>query len=39
MSATQQERQRLSREIHDGIAQDLASLAYAADEAVDLASR
>jgi signal transduction histidine kinase len=34
-SATQQERLRLSREIHDGIAQDLASLAYAADEGVD----
>jgi signal transduction histidine kinase len=36
-SATQQERQRVSREIHDGIAQDLASLAYVADGAVDMA--
>jgi signal transduction histidine kinase len=36
-TATQQERLRLSREIHDGIAQDLASLAYAADEGVEVA--
>lgn len=33
-AATQQERLRLSRDIHDGIAQDLAAIAYAADDAV-----
>jgi len=30
-SATQQERQRLAREVHDGLAQDLASLGYLID--------
>ena len=34
-SATQEERLRLAREIHDGIAQDLASLAYVADDAAE----
>lgn len=30
-SATEEERQRLAREIHDGIAQDIASLGYVVD--------
>ncbi len=30
--ATMEERQRLAREIHDGVAQELASLGYAVDE-------
>ncbi|MGL5811424.1 MAG: sensor histidine kinase [Nocardioides sp.] len=30
--ATSEERQRLAREIHDGVAQDIASLGYAIDE-------
>ncbi|HTC69458.1 MAG TPA: ATP-binding protein [Acidothermaceae bacterium] len=32
--ATSEERRRLAREIHDGIAQELASLGYAADDLV-----
>ena len=32
MIATSEERQRLAREIHDGIAQELASLGYAIDD-------
>ena len=33
-SATAQERQRLAREMHDGVAQDLASFGYLIDDAV-----
>jgi signal transduction histidine kinase len=36
--ATSEERRRLAREIHDGIAQELASLGYAVDELVAEAS-
>jgi signal transduction histidine kinase len=36
--ATNEERSRIAREIHDGIAQDVAFLGYAADEIVDLAT-
>jgi signal transduction histidine kinase len=36
--ATSEERRRIAREIHDGIAQDIAFLGYTADEIVDLAS-
>ena len=36
--ATVEERQRLAREIHDGIAQELASLGYLVDELADTAS-
>jgi signal transduction histidine kinase len=36
--ATSEERRRLAREIHDGIAQELASLGYAVDELVADAS-
>ena len=32
--ATQEERQRVAREIHDGVAQEVASLGYALDELV-----
>jgi signal transduction histidine kinase len=35
--ATNEERSRIAREIHDGIAQDVAFLGYAADEIIDLA--
>ena len=35
--ATNEERSRVAREIHDGIAQDIAFLGYAADEIVELA--
>jgi len=35
--ATSEERGRIAREIHDGIAQDIAFLGYAADEIVDVA--
>jgi signal transduction histidine kinase len=41
--ATSEERRRLAREIHDGVAQELASLGYAVDdlvaEAADMSSR
>ena len=30
-SATSEERQRLAREVHDGVAQDVASLGYLVD--------
>lgn len=33
-AATHEERMRIARDIHDGIAQDLAAIAYAADEAL-----
>lgn len=33
--ATNEERSRIAREIHDGIAQDIAFLGYAADEIID----
>lgn len=36
--ATLEERRRLAREIHDGIAQDVASLGYAVDGLIDLPS-
>lgn len=35
--ATVEERQRLAREIHDGVAQELASLGYSVDELADSA--
>jgi signal transduction histidine kinase len=35
-TATNEERSRIAREIHDGIAQDIAFLGYAADEIVEL---
>jgi signal transduction histidine kinase len=35
--ATTEERRRLAREIHDGIAQDLASLGYVVDELIEAA--
>ena len=35
--ATSEERRRIAREIHDGIAQDIAFLGYTADEIVDVA--
>lgn len=35
--ATSEERSRIAREIHDGIAQDIAFLGYAADEIVECA--
>ncbi len=35
--ATNEERSRIAREIHDGIAQDIAFLGYQADEIVDVA--
>lgn len=34
--ATSEERQRLAREVHDGIAQDVASLGYVIDNLVDM---
>lgn len=37
-SATDAERRRLAREIHDGVAQRVVSLGYLADELVDLAT-
>ncbi len=37
--ATSEERRRLAREIHDGIAQELASLGYAVDDLVAEASQ
>lgn len=37
-SATDAERRRVAREIHDGVAQRVVSLGYLADELVDLAS-
>lgn len=36
--ATNEERSRIAREIHDGIAQDIAFLGYAADELVECAT-
>ncbi len=36
--ATVEERQRLAREIHDGVAQELASLGYLVDELADTAT-
>ena len=38
-SATAEERQRLAREMHDGVAQDLASFGYLIDDAAAEASR
>ena len=35
--ATTEERQRLAREIHDGVAQEIASLGYLVDELADTA--
>ena len=37
-AATAEERRRLAREVHDGVAQDVASLGYVVDELEELAS-
>lgn len=37
-TATSQERQRLAREVHDGVAQDVASLGYLVDNLADVVS-
>lgn len=37
-SATSEERQRLAREVHDGVAQDVASLGYLIDNITDAAT-